>query len=108
MRRSGATRATTADPDEFPASESHASVAFSDTLRHAIQAGEVLIIDLPEELNGTAIASYSLLRAPALSWLIDYSFMWRTLPQDAGSHHVLIRADAPAASDTLVLAINVQ
>lgn len=83
-----------------------APAAVSDTLRHSVRRGDVLIIDLPEELDGRPVDSYSLLHAPALSWLIDYSFMWRTLAQDAGRHNVLIRADALA--DTLVLAIEVE
>lgn len=83
-----------------------ASAAVSDTLRHSVRGGEVLIIDLPEELDGQPVDSYSLLHAPALSWLVDYSFMWRTLPQDAGRHNVLIHADGLA--DTLVVAIDVE
>ncbi len=100
MRRSG-TAAVQRD-----GAGSHDNVVTPDTLRHTVRGGEVLIIDLPEELDGRPVDGYSLIHAPALSWLVDYSFMWRTLPEDAGMHDVLIRADGP--SDTLVVSINVE
>ncbi|MEM1118070.1 MAG: hypothetical protein AAGJ11_16275 [Bacteroidota bacterium] len=54
------------------------SVAHADTLRHTVQAGETLIAALPAP-------DYRAVNAPALSWLVDRSFMWRTLPQERGT-----------------------
>lgn len=85
-----------------------AVTAQADTLYRAVPAGDILIFDLPEELDGRPVRSYALLRAPALSWLVDYSFMWRTFPQDSGTHEVLIRADTSAEPDTLVISIAVE
>ncbi len=78
----------------------------TNMLRHSVRGGEVLIIDLPDEIDGRTAGSYSLLEAPALSWLVDHSFMWRTLPEDEGRHEILIRADSPA--DTVVVAVVVE
>lgn len=79
-----------------------------DTLRHQIQGGEVLIIALPGEVDGRSVHQYSLARSPALSALVHRSFMWRTLPDDAGSHDVLIAAVVDSVStDTLVISVTV-
>lgn len=79
-----------------------------DTLRHHIQGGEILIIALPGEVGGRPVNQYALVRAPALSGLVDRSFMWRTLPNDAGSHDVLIAAVIDSVStDTLVVSVTV-
>lgn len=80
-----------------------------DTLRNRIRGGEILIVSLPGELRGEAVERYSLVRAPALSWLIDRSFMWRTLTADAGTHEVLVHAVLDSVSaDTLVLSIVIE
>ena len=74
-----------------------------DTLWNRIRGGDILIVALPVELQRRHVERYSIVRAPALSWLVDRSFMWRTLPDDEGRHEVLIRADFdPASSDSLL------
>lgn len=50
----------------------------ADTIRHTVLAGETLIVDLRRE-------GYRALNPPALSWLVDRSFMWRTLDQERGT-----------------------
>lgn len=80
-----------------------ASGEAADTLHVEGAAGEVLIFDLPEYLDGRAVESYALIHSPALSWLVDYSFMWRTLPQDTGRH--IVRISAAPAADTLLVSI---
>ncbi|NNF57352.1 MAG: hypothetical protein HKN04_03840 [Rhodothermaceae bacterium] len=77
----------------------------ADTLFASVQAGEPLVLSLPETYRGGA-AEYRLLRGPALSWLVDRSFFWRTLPAERGLLFVLIERVAPGVQpDTLVLAI---
>lgn len=79
-----------------------------DSLTFSVRAGEVLIIDLPAEPATDELVRYDIIRAPALSWLVDDSFFWRTQPQDAGSHNLLFRAVLPSASpDTLTVHVDV-
>lgn len=83
------------------------SAVQADTLRYAVAAGESLIVQLPAEVRGRD-ASYRLLRAPALSWLVDRSFFWRTLTSESGTMHVLVeQKGAGMEPDTLVLVIRV-
>ncbi|MEX0746541.1 MAG: hypothetical protein WD275_00990 [Rhodothermales bacterium] len=80
-----------------------------DSLRGQVQAGEILILALPETLGEADVESYRLIISPALSWLAGRSFMWRTLPADRGRHEVVLEAaGANSASDTLFIAITVQ
>ncbi len=64
----------------------------AETLSYIIQAGEVLIFNLPELLGGQKIEEYSIKKSPALSWLVKRSFFWRTLAKDVGKHEVLLNA----------------
>ena len=57
-------------------------VASSDTIR----AGEVFIHNLPDSLNGQAIARYGATSLPLKSWLLGSSFFWNTSEQDIGDH----------------------
>lgn len=84
--------------------------AGTDTTLHRVRAGNVLIVALPAEIEGEKVARYMLVRAPALSWLIDRSLMWRTTPQDAGTYEMLIRFEPSGSptSDTLHVSIIVE
>ncbi len=62
----------------------------AETLSYIIQAGEVLIFNLPEVIEGREIDSYRLKESPALSWLVEKSFFWRTLANDVGQHEILL------------------
>ena len=78
-----------------------------DTLRYEVRAGQTLIVALPAEFEGRE-ASYRLLEAPALSWLVDRSFMWRTTPAERGQLPIRIERSAPGAfPDTLVLLVDI-
>ena len=66
--------------------------ARAETLSYVIQAGEVLIFNLPGLLNEREIELYRIKRAPALSWLVTRSFFWRTLAKDAGEHEIHFEA----------------
>lgn len=68
--------------------------ARAETLSYVSQAGEVLIFNLPATLGQRKIDSYTITKAPALSWLVQKSFFWRTLPKDAGKHEILFKAVA--------------
>lgn len=73
--------------------------AAADTVRASVQAGQTLIVGLPGD--------YEPVRAPALSWLVDRSFMWRTLPRERGTLPVLFRRRG-APADTLVLLVEIR
>ena len=76
----------------------------SDTLRYSVRAGETLIVALPPRVGGRE-ARYEVVQAPALSWLVDRSFMWRTLSQERGTLPVRFRrADG---SGELVLLVEI-
>ncbi|HLT46900.1 MAG TPA: hypothetical protein VK002_06700 [Rubricoccaceae bacterium] len=79
----------------------------ADTIRTAVRAGEALIVPLPERHAGGE-ATYRVLSAPALSWLVDRSFFWQTLPSERGLRLVVFeRTVRGAGRDTLVLAVEV-
>lgn len=79
----------------------------ADTLRYSVRAGEALIVALPPRVGG-AEATYEVLEAPALSWLVDRSFMWRTLARERGTLPVrFLRRAQGAAPDTLVLLVEI-
>jgi hypothetical protein len=78
----------------------------ADTIRTAVQAGEALLYTLPDRHQGSE-ATYRVLRAPALSWLVDRSFYWQTLPSERGLRLVLFERTARGTTDTLVLAVEV-
>lgn len=92
-----------------PVSEARvASPALRDTLEHRVTAGDDLIVTLPGTLSNRSVTAYELVRAPALSWVVDRSLLWRTRPEDAGTHALLVEAtfdDAP--SDTLTVLVEV-
>ncbi len=83
--------------------------ARTDTLRSTVRAGETLILALPDTLGARPVASYAVVRAPARSWLVDRSFLWRTLPRDAGTHRLLFEAAfAEAPPETLAVRVTVE
>lgn len=80
----------------------------ADTLTYQVTTGEVFITDLPPSLDANTVDAYAIIRAPAMSWLVDRSFFWRTAATDAGTHAIRLRADlADAPPDTLTLQIDV-
>lgn len=62
----------------------------AETLSFVIQAGDVLIFNLPEIIEGRPVDTYSLRKSPALSWIYERSFFWRTLAKDVGKHEILL------------------
>lgn len=85
------------------------SERLQDELVYRVDAGDVLVFALPAEADSVAVVRYRLARAPALSWLVDRSFFWRTLPEARGEHRVLVDATyADGRTDTLVIRIFVQ
>ena len=80
-----------------------------DTLYYTVKAGEVLIFALPELWEAIPVEHYSIVHAPALSWLVDRSFFWRTLEENVGTYHVIFEVDYPdEPADTLVVSIAVE
>ena len=62
----------------------------AETLSFVINAGEVLIFNLPASIEGRQVDSYEIKTSPALSWLTGRSFFWRTLAKDTGNHEVIL------------------
>lgn len=79
--------------------------AAGDTLRYQVRAGEPLLVALPPRAGGRE-AAYSVVSAPAMSWLVDRSFFWQTIPTERGVMPVLLRQTALSA-DTLVLLVEI-
>lgn len=78
--------------DELDARLDESAKPAAETLSYIVQAGEVLIFNLPELVSGRKITSYEIKRAPALSWVVKRSFFWRTLAKDVGEHEILLNA----------------
>lgn len=87
----------------------HAPIAASDTLTYFISSGEILIVNLPDLYRGFDIERYEIRSAPALSWLVERSFFWRTLGKETGSFDIVFDAISGGQPvNELVLAVNVQ
>jgi hypothetical protein len=82
-----------------------AADAPTDTLRYQVRAGQPLLVALPSRADGRE-ASYTVVSAPAMSWLVDRSFFWQTLSTERGMLPVLFRRTA-AQADTLVLLVEI-
>ncbi len=79
----------------------------SDTLRSSVRAGETLIVALPARAAGAQVR-YEIESAPALSWLVDRSFLWRTLDQERGTLPVRFRRfGAAGGATTIVLLVEI-
>ena len=90
-------------PSALAAPEASATAA--DTLRYTVKAGTPLIVALPAEHEGREV-TYRLLDAPALSWLVDRSFLWRTTEQERGT--LPIQIERLPGGETLVLLVELQ
>jgi hypothetical protein len=72
-----------------------------------VRAGETLIVALPGRIGGSEV-SYEVIEAPALSWLVDRSFMWRTLSRERGTLPVRLRRTLSGrAAEDLVLLVEI-
>ena len=79
--------------------------AATDTLRYSVRAGDPLIVALPAAEGGREV-TYRLVDAPALSWLVDRSFMWRTTEQERGTLPILI--ERMPSRERLVLMVTLE
>ena len=64
----------------------------AETLSYVVQAGDVLILNLPKSLGTLEVGSYETRHAPAMSWLVDHAFFWKTLGKDIGLHYIVFDA----------------
>ena len=80
--------------------------AQADTLRAQVRAGETLIVALPASVGGVE-ATYRVVEAPALSWLVDRSFLWRTLAAERGELAVTFERRSGAAPTEVVLLVEI-
>lgn len=79
----------------------------ADTLRYSTRAGQPFIAALPARV-GSAEATYRVVEAPALSWLVDRSFFWNVQPGESGTLPVVFeRRTAGGGTDTLVLLVEI-
>jgi hypothetical protein len=76
----------------------------ADTLRYEVTAGDALVVPLP----GAEDAVFRGIRLPALSWIVDRSFAWTTLPGEEGREYILIQRRTGARVDTLLLVVDVR
>ncbi len=97
----------TAQAERAPAPPPYADQASrADTLRYSVRAGETLIVALPVPAGSEA--SYEVVEAPALSWLVDRSFMWRTLARERGVLPVRLRRTTTGrAPEEVVLLVEI-
>ncbi len=99
--------APSAQAERAPSPPAYVAEASADTLRYSVRAGETLIVALPGRLAGAEVA-YEVIEAPALSWLVDRSFMWRTLARERGLLPVrLRRVVSGRAPEEVVLLVDI-
>ncbi|MFO8100409.1 MAG: hypothetical protein R6T83_12410 [Salinibacter sp.] len=80
-----------------------------DTLTATVGAGDALILSLPDATRGTTVASYRMLRGPALSGVAGRSLTWITRDVAPGTYTLLLQARRPGADpDTMVVRVEVQ
>ena len=91
-----------APPQRAEAPARYAAPAAADTLRAEVRAGETLVVALPAVADGVETA-YRVLEAPALSWLVDRSFMWRTLPAERGELAVRFERTSGSRGEVVLL-----
>jgi hypothetical protein len=95
-------------PSGLPEATASSAAAPADTLRFTLTAGETLVVPLTP-----SNATFRGVRLPALSFIADRSFGWRTLPGERGREYVIIERRTPAPgggarTDTLVLVVDVE
>ncbi|MEO0560203.1 MAG: hypothetical protein AAF170_18710 [Bacteroidota bacterium] len=79
----------------------------ADTLRYDVAAGDPLIVALPARVDGSE-ATYDVMEAPALSWLVDRSFFYQTVRGERGVLAIRFRrTTAAGAQDPVVLLITI-
>ena len=94
----------TADAARYPGPR--VEEARADTLHARVRAGETLIVALPAAPGG-AEATYRAVEAPALSWLVDRSFMWKTLAAERGELAVVFERRGGLAPEEVVLLVEI-
>jgi|GEM_PF-1611555 len=81
----------------------------AETLSFVIQAGDVLIFNLPTSIEGRSVDSYSIRKSPALSWIHERSFFWRTLAKDVGKHEILLSGSRNGVNtEELVIQVDIR
>ncbi len=88
-----------------PSAAAPRDVARADTLRYTVRAGQPLLVSLPATAGGRP-ATYRILSAPAMSWLVDRSFFWQTLATENGQMAVVFEQTA-GSDETLVLIVDI-
>ena len=100
-------RTAGARPSASPAAArptSAATAAAGDTLHYQVRAGQPFLVVLPARADGRP-AAYRAVSAPAMSWLVDRSFFWQTLPTERGLMPVVF--EPTPGGEPLVLMVEV-
>ena len=79
--------------------------AAADTLHYQVRAGAPFLVVLPATAGGRP-ATYRAVSAPAMSWLVDRSFYWKTLPTERGTMPIVFEQTA-ASDERLVLMVEI-
>jgi hypothetical protein len=79
-----------------------AQPTLSDTLRYEVVAGDPLIVALPARFEGVE-ATYEVIEAPALSWLVDRSFFYQTVRGERGTLAIRLRRTSPNPGSMVLL-----
>ena len=86
---------------------SSAQPTLADTLRYEVASGDPLIVSLPARADGSE-ATYEVLEAPALSWLVDRSFFYQTVRGERGDLAIrLLRTTAAGRETPVILLVTI-
>ncbi len=93
-------------PEPATSAKLTADFAVTDTLFFGGAVGDLVIVQLPEEISQGRVSEWSLTRGPALSWLYGSSFFWRTLPDEYGVHRIDVEATTGGDKEKVVVLIS--
>lgn len=75
---------------------------------YRVEAGQILIFNLPEQVGDQRVAGYTPIEPPALSGFHQRSFFWRTRTGDVGDHTLRFRRSYEAiTADTVAIRVAV-
>ncbi|GAB5521578.1 MAG: hypothetical protein RhofKO_38290 [Rhodothermales bacterium] len=76
---------------------------------YRVEAGRILIFNLPEQVGDQRVAAYTPVEPPALSGFHQRSFFWRTRTGDTGEHTLRFKRRFEAIpADTVAIRVSVE
>ena len=76
-----------------------------DTLHFTTRSGSTLFFTLPDSVGNRPVRTYRARSLPALSWLVDRAFFWRTTTGDGGRYALRFEAAFDDTPPEALLAI---